>query len=179
MIRILQSISARERTMLGAVVIVCLLIWLSSLISRAEITNEQLHDAQKTIRQQNIWLESGPIFQAQFDQAVSQIDATKMLGGTELSTFIDSYARKNKLKYEMTTPSVRSGKLYSKASMRVSLNNIPLEDLIKFQIELNAKRPYITVEAIALLANRSDPRLLTARLNLSSLAIHSDHAPKS
>jgi hypothetical protein len=158
---------------------VCLLIWLSTLASRWEESGEQLRDAQKTVRQQKIWLDSSPLFQAQFDQSMSRLDVNQMLGGTELSTFIDSYAREHKLNYELTTPAVNSGKLYSKASMRITLRNISLEDLIKFQIELDAKRPYIAVEAIALVANRSDPRLLNARLNLSSLAIHTDSQPRS
>ncbi|MDQ8193704.1 hypothetical protein QEH59_04675 [Coraliomargarita sp. SDUM461004] len=178
MIRILQNISSRERTMLAAVIFVCLLIWLSSLASRWDLSKQTLQDANKQIRQQKVWLENAPLFQAQFDQNMSRFDTKQMLGGTELSTFIDSYARKNKLKYEMTPPAVKSGKLYSKASMRVSLSNISLEDLIKLQIELDSKRPYIAVETIALVANRSDPRLLNARLNLTSLSIHSTDAQK-
>ncbi|MGZ0655278.1 hypothetical protein ACWPKO_13310 [Coraliomargarita sp. W4R53] len=179
MIRIIQSISTRERVMLSAFVIVCLLIWLSSLVSRWEVSGEELRNAQKEVRQQNVWLKSSPLFQAQFDQAMSRLDSDQMLGSTELSTFVDSYAREHKLKYEMTPPSVSSGKLYSKAFIRVTLRNISLEDLIQFQIELDSKRPYIAVEAIALVANRADPRLLNARLNLSSLAIRPEGAPKS
>ena len=175
MIRILQSISSRERTMLGAVVIVCLLVWLSTLSTRWQLSSKEVRDAQKTVRQQKIWLDSQPLFQAQFDQAMDQLDTTQMLDGTELSTFIDSYAREHKLKYELSPPAVSSGKLYSKTSMRVSLRNIPLEKLVKFQIELDSKRPYIAVEAVALTANRSDPRLLNARFNLSSLAIRMEN----
>jgi len=179
MTRFLQNISIRERVMLGALVVICLLIWASILSSRWEESAETLANARKTVKQQKVWLDSEPLFQAQLDQSLALLDPDAMLDGTALSAYIDSYAREHKLKHEMTTPAIQSSKLYSSASMRVTLRNITLDELIRFQIELDAKRPYIAVEAIALAANRADPRLLNARLNLTSLTIHSDAAPGS
>lgn len=170
--RILLNISKRERLMLGALSLVCLLIWASILSSRWEASAEKLNKARKVVKQQAVWLDSEALFQAQLDQSIDRLDPEAMLDATALSAYIDSYAREHKLKHEMTTPAVKSGKLYSRAAMRVTLRNVTLEELIRLQIELNRKRPYIAVKTIALVANRTDPRRLNARLNLSSLTIH-------
>ena len=177
--QVLQNISKRERVMLGALVVVCLLIWASVLATRWEASAAQLREARKTVTQQKVWLDSAPLFQAQFDQSMAKLDPEAMLDGTALSAFVDSYAREHKLKHEMTTPSVKSGKLYARATMRVTLRNISLEELIRLQIALDAKRPYIAVKAVALTANRADPRLLNARLNLTSLTIRPEANPGS
>lgn len=172
--QLLQSISTRERTMLAALIIVGLLIWASLLNTRWEASADTLKAASQDVKKQKVWIDSAPHFYAQLDQVLKKLDPAQMLDGTGLSSYIDSYAREHKLKHEMTTPVVKSGQLYERASMRVSLRNISFEELIKLQIELDTKRPYIAVEAIALVANRADPRLLNARLNLTAITILSD-----
>jgi hypothetical protein len=171
MIQILQSISTRERVMLSAFLFVCLLIWGSSLLSRWDETGDALKDARRSLAEQKIWLDNAPLFQAQLDNALDRLDPAEMLEANELTAFVDSYAREHKLKHELSAPAVKAGEVYSQSSIRVSFRNITLEQLIQFQIAAQAKHPYIAVEALALVANRADPRLLNARLNLSSMVV--------
>ncbi len=172
MIKMLQSISTRERVMLGAFIIVCLLIWGSSLLDRWETSADELREARKTVKQQQIWIDSEPMFQKQLDTTMSGLDASQMLDATELTAFVDSYAREKKLKHEMSNPQINSGKLYTRSSIRITFRNISLQELVQFQLEVNARQPYIAMDGLALAANRADPRLLNARISLTALRVN-------
>lgn len=172
MIKMLQSISVRERVMLGAFIIVMLLIWGSSLLDRWETTGDELSDVRKEVKQQKIWIDSEPMFQAQLNDTMAGLDTVEMMDANELTAFVDSYAREHQLKHEMSNPTVKSGKIYTRSTIRVTLRNISLKSLIEFQLQVNAKQPYISMDALALAANRADPRLLNARISLTALMVN-------
>lgn len=174
MIRILQSISTRERVMLAAFVVVALLIWGSLLLERWERTGDDLGEVRREVAQQQIWIDSADLFQAQLDQALTQLETDRMLDGSDLTAFVDTYAREKKLTHEMGSPQVQRGNLFTQTSLRITFRNISLEELIQFQLEVDQRRPYLTVEAIALAANRADPRLINARLNLNAILVTPD-----
>ena len=171
MIRILQSISSRERLMLSAFLTVMLLLWASSLWNRWNESSENLRQVEQVLGQQNVWIENAPIFEGQMRNVLSQLDRSEMLNAHELTGFIDTYARDNNLRHELGTPSVGSGTVYRKTTLRVTFRNVELRQLIELHLALQEKKPYIAVEALALTANRADPRLLNARLQLSSIEI--------
>lgn len=171
MIRIIQNISARERFMLSAFLIVMLLLWSSSLWTRWSETSDNLRQVEHTLSQQNVWLDNSLIFESQMRSVLSKIDRSEMLNANQLAGFIDTYARDNNLRHELGTPAVGSGTVYRTTNLRVTFRNVDLRQLIELHLALNEKRPYIAVEAIALTANRADPRLLNARLMLSSIEI--------
>lgn len=173
MIRIIQSLSVRERVMLLAFIIVCLLIWASSLSKRWEASGEVLREARKTVKQQEIWLKSEPLFQAQLEQTLARLDADKMLNGRELTALVDSYAREHQLKHDIGALQDKKGSVYSRATITVSFRNISLKDLVELQLHLDKQRPYVAVEGMAITANRTDPRLLNAKLRLTSLSVNS------
>ncbi|MBC2596158.1 hypothetical protein H5P28_17965 [Ruficoccus amylovorans] len=172
MIRILQSISARERLMLAAFIAVCILIWASSLSRRWDESGKVLYEARKEVKQQEIWLKSSPLFQAQLEQATTRLDREQMLDGSGLTAFVDAYSREHQLKHQLTSPQVVSGKVYTRSTVQVTFRNISLADLIGLQLALDEKRPYIAVEKLALSSNRADPRLLNARLSLTALYVN-------
>jgi len=174
MIRILQSISTRERVMLTAFVVAALLIWVSLLFERWETTGRDLGEVRREVAQQQIWIDSADLFQTQLDQALTRLDADQMLDGSDLTAFVDTYARANKLTHEMGSPQIEQGNLFTQTSLRITFRNISLEELIQFQMEVDQRRPYLTVEAIALAANRADPRLINARLNLNAILVTPD-----
>jgi hypothetical protein len=174
MIRILQSISTRERVMLTAFVVVALLIWASLLSGRWETNGNDLREARREVAQQQIWIDSAALFQAQLDQTLTQLDSTRMLDGSDLTAFVDTYAREKMLTHEMSSPQVQRGNLFTQTSLRITFRNISLEELIQFQLAVDQRRPYLTVEAIALAANRADPRLINARLNLNAILVTPD-----
>jgi len=171
MIRILQSVSRRERVMLSAFLTVMLLLWGSSLWSRWNQSSENLRQAKQILQQQNVWIDNAPIFEGQMRNVMNQIDRSKMLNANELTGFIDSYARDKNLRHELGTPSVGAGTVFRKTTLRVTFRNVELQQLIELHLALNQQRPYIAVEALALTANRADPRLLNARLQLSSIEV--------
>lgn len=179
MIQILTNISGRERLLLGSFLTVMLLLWASSLLARWDATSEVLSEARKEIRQQNVWLESADLFEEKLRTVLDRVDPEEMMDGAGLSAFVDSFARENDLRYEIGTPSVEESAIFTRASLRATFRNIPLEKLVELQLLLRAKRPYLTAESIALAANRADPRLINARVVLSSFLVETGPASGS
>jgi|GEM_PF-3472537 len=171
MIALLTNISARERILLGAFLIVMLLIWGGSLLDRRETSGEQLREARKEVEQQRIWLESSSLFETQLSETLDGLDPAEMMDGSALSALVDSFARDNELRYELSEPSTTDAGVYSRSSVRVTFRNVPLNTLLRLNLMLSAKRPYLAAEAIALAANRADPRLLNARIDLAAIQV--------
>jgi hypothetical protein len=171
MIRILQVMSTRERVMLTAFLLVILLIWASRLSDRWTEAGETLREARRTVAHQAIWLSSANRFEAQLKETLAALDPEAMLDANGLTAFVDSYAREHKLRHEMTAPQVRTGRVFTQSTVRVTFRNLSLEDLIRLQIAIDAKRPYLASEGLALAANRADPRLLNARMTLTSMQL--------
>lgn len=168
----LLSISGRERLLLGSLLSVCLLLWGSFILRRWTQTSETLSEAKNKAEAQEIWLENEPIIRARLEKAVQNLDSERMLETRELIALVDGYARKHRLRHELSTPTVTSGKLLSRATLRVTLRDTTLEELIRLQLFLADQRPYVALDGIALTANRADPRLLDARLQLTAITIH-------
>lgn len=171
MIRILQSISTREKTMLVAFIIVCLLIWASSLSRRWEDTSTTLSAAQRDLRQQQVWISNAPQFESRLQQVLSHLDPAKTLSAEDLVSLVDTLSRQAKLRHELATPQTRQGTLFNSNTLRVSFRNITLEDLVTFELQIREHFPYTTLSGLALSANQADPRLLNARLEITSFEI--------
>jgi len=172
MISLLQHLSARERILLGSFLVVMLLIWGSSLLDRWDRSGETLREASNTVDQQKVWLENAGFLEEQFQSRSGGLDPGDMLDSSEVSALVDTYARDNELNYELGEPTVREGEVFTRAAIRATFRNIPLQKLIELHLLLQEKRPYLAVEAIALASNRADPRLLNVRIDLASIEIH-------
>lgn len=175
MITLLTNLSARERTMLGSFLVVMILLWGSTLMARWDKTSAILAEARKEIRQQDVWIENSTLFEEKLQSVLDQVDPAKMMDGAALSAFVDSFARTNDLRYEITAPSSKQSSIFTESSLRATFRNISLEKLVELQLLLRSNRPYLAAESIALVANRADPRLINARLSLSAILVDADH----
>lgn len=174
MIKLLLKISPRERIMLGALAIVGLLIWGSNLLDRWDTTSQARDAAQREARTQATWLGNEGFLRRQLEQTMERLDASKMLSEAGLIALVDGYARENQIRHELVSPTVTTGKVYDQTSLRVTLRNVSMEQLLNFHLFILERNPYVSMEAIALLPNRADPRLINARLRLESIYIHEE-----
>jgi len=176
MIQLLINLSGRERLMLASFLVVMILLWGSSLLARWERASVTLGEARSEIRQQNVWIENAGLFEEKLQEVLAQVDPAKMMDGAALSAFVDSFARTNDLRYEITAPSSEQNSIFTESSLRATFRNVSLEKLVELQLLLRAERPYVAAESIALVANRADPRLLNARLSLNAILVDADRA---
>jgi hypothetical protein len=172
MIRILKQISARERIMLAAFIIICLLVWGSMLWDRWDATGLRLDAAQRETRIQETWLGNESFLQTQLDRSLARFEMNKMLSEAGLTALVDRYSRENDLRHDLSQASVESGRLFTTATLRVNFRNATLDELARFYLFLENQFPYVTLEGVALVPNRADLRLLNARMRLSAIQIH-------
>lgn len=172
MIKLLLRISPRERAMLGALAVVGMLIWGSNLLDRWGTTAQAREAAVRETRTQTTWLGNEAFLRRQLDRTLERLDPSKMLSEDALIGLVDGYAREQQIQHELVSPSVAAGKIFDQTSLRINLRNVSVEQLLNFHLFILERHPYISMEAIALLPNRADPRLLNARIRLESILIH-------
>lgn len=171
MIEILQRISERERILLVALIIVGFLIWGSNLQERWTNTSAQVDTLERTTRSQTVWLENEGFLRSQFRSALGRLDQDKMMDDSQLIGLIDTYARQNELRHELSTPNTSPGEVFSTSNLRVTFRNITMDDLLKFYLFTLSHHPYMSLEGVAIVPNRADMRLLTARFRIDSFKI--------
>jgi len=131
MIRLLINLSGRERLMLASFLVVMILLWGSSLLARWERASVTLGEARSEIRQQNVWIENAGLFEEKLQEVLAQVDPAKMMDGAALSAFVDSFARTNDLRYEITAPSSEQNSIFTESSLRATFRNVSLEKLVE------------------------------------------------
>ena len=167
-LNLLSRVSARERAMLVALVLVGSMIWLSNLWRNWDRANRKLRKARAELAQQAVWLDNADRFQAELKQSLSKLDPQSTLDASALVALVDGLAREGKLKHELGSPVSEAGGAFVRHSLRISLQNVPLADLVAFERRVRVHYPYANLEALSLSANKADPRLLNARLTIVS-----------
>ena len=171
MIQLLQRISERERILLIALIIVGFLVWGSHLQKRWAETSAQLDTLKRTSQSQSVWLNNEGFLRNQFRTALNRLDMDKVLDDARLIGLIDTYSRQHELRHELSSPTVIPGEIFSRSNLRVTFRNITMEDLLKFYLFTSSHHPYMSLEGIAIVPNRADLRLLTARFRIDSFVI--------
>jgi len=164
----ISRISARERTMLAALVLIGFMIWLSALWRNWEIVSNQHRKARHELDKQAVWLNDAARFERELGETLSRLDPESTLNADALVALIDGMARKGRLKHDLGTPGTVEQKIFLQHTLRVGIKNAPLSRLIDFERSLRTNHPYAALEDFSITANKSDPRLLNARLTITS-----------
>jgi len=167
-VNLLSRISARERNMLGALVVVGFMIWLSSLWKNWEAVSIRHRKVKNELSQQAVWLADADRFERELHESLAQLDPAKTYNASELVALIDQLSRNSGLKHELGTPVTEEQELFFQHSLKVAVKNAPLAKLIEMERGLAAMHPYATLEDFSITANKSDPRLLNARLTVTA-----------
>lgn len=172
----LSRISTRELTMLAALVLVGFMIWLSSLWRHWDVAGKQLRKARQELAQQAAWLGDSDRFARELGETLSQLDPESTLDADELVALIDGAARDTGMKYELSAVATVEQSLFLQHTLRVGIKNTPLVRLIDFERTLRTNHPYAALEDFSITANKADPRLLNARLTITSYQLKRDAA---
>ena len=164
----LARVSTRERTMLASLVLIGFMIWLSALWRNWEIVSIQHRKARHELDKQAVWLNDAARFERELGETLSRLDPESTLNADALVALIDGMARNGKLKHDLGTPGTVERKVFLQHTLRVGIKNVPLTRLIDFERSLRTNHPYAALEDFSITANRADPRLLNARLTVTS-----------
>lgn len=167
MVNLLSRISTRERMMLGALVLVGFMIWLSTLWKHWEEVSVRHRKVKLELDRQAVWLADADRFEKDLQATLSQLDPMMTFNDAELIALIDTLAREHKVAHDLGTPVTVEEEVFLKHTLKVSIKNVPLQRLINFERSLSGEYPYAVIEDFSLTANKGDPRLLNARLTVT------------
>jgi len=170
----ISRISPRERTMLAALVLVGCMIWLSALWRNWETVSNQHRKVRHELDKQAVWLGDAARFERELNETLSQLDPESTLDADALVALIDGMARQGKLKHDLGTPGTVEQKIFLQHTLRVGIKNAPLTRLIDFERGLRTNHPYASLEDFSITANKTDPRLLNARLTVTSYELRQE-----
>lgn len=173
-VALLSRISARERTMLGALVAVGFLIWFSNLWKNWDALGVRHRKVENELAQQAVWLADADRLERELGESLAKLDPAKTYDATELVALIDELSRTSGLKHELGTPVTEEQELFVRHTLKVAVKNAPLAKLIEMERGLAENHPYATLEEFSITANKSDPRLLNARLTVSAYQLVSE-----
>ncbi|MEA2069181.1 MAG: type II secretion system protein GspM [Verrucomicrobiota bacterium] len=168
LVGVLSRISTRERTMLAGLVVIGFMIWLSVLWRNWEAVSNQHRKARHELDKQEVWLGNADRFDRELGEILSRLDPKATLNADALVALVDGMARDGGLKHDLGTPGTVERKVFLQHTLRVGIKNVPLTRLIDFERSLRTNHPYATLEDFSITANRADPRLLNARLTVTS-----------
>lgn len=173
-VNLLVRISTRERNMLAGLVIVGFLIWFSSLWKNWEEVSNRHRKAENELSKQAVWLADADRFERELGDSLAQLDPEKTYSATELVALIDDLSRASGTKHDLGTPQTEQQELFYQHSLKVVIKNASLKRLIQFERGLADLHPYATVEDFSMAVNKSDPRLLNARLTVTAYELMSE-----
>lgn len=170
----LSRISPRERTMLAALVLVGFMIWLSTLWRSWEVVDKQHRKAQHELDTQAVWLDDADRFDKELQETLSRLDPEATLNADALVALIDDLARKGKLTHDLAAPATEEQEVFLRHTLKVGIKNAPLAKLINFERKLRTKYPYAALEEFTISANKTDPRLLNAKLVVTAYQLKTE-----
>ncbi len=165
---ILGRMSARERTMLGALILVGLLIWGSLLWRKHDALSVLQVSAEREWTLQEAWLGNAEQIERDLEAERERIDTASTLSAAGLVETIDALARARDLTYELGVPVTTEGTLLRWHKLRIGIRNARLPDVIRLERGIRARYPYLALDELAITANRADPRLMSVRLSVSA-----------
>lgn len=165
---ILGRMSARERTMLGALIVVGLLIWGSGLWRMHDDLSALQASAERELAQQEAWLGNAEQIERELAVERERIDTASSLDSAGVVASVDAMARAHGLTYELGTPVTTEDKLLRWHTLRIGIRNARLPDLIRLDRSIRARYPYLALDELSITANRADPRLMSVRLTVSA-----------
>lgn len=167
---IYKRTSLREKLLTLAFILVILLLWGNNWLGRLSEWNDQRKLTANELSIQKAILERSPEFTEGLKRALARVDPAKTRTASELSGRIDSLLRNVGLIGKADIDSVRTkeGEIFNDHNLRVRLNRISIDQLIKFNGLLKEDSPYINVQSVRIAANRRNPEELDVRFEINS-----------
>ncbi|MFA5256814.1 MAG: hypothetical protein WC360_01575 [Opitutales bacterium] len=170
--RLLDTRKQRERILLSAVLGAVLLLWAIMLLRSARLQAASLDEAMMDVRAQKGVIERKDEINARLETARAAIDPARTLGAIQLSSTVDALARKASLSADIGSPLRRESGIFNTNSVRVSVRNASLEQLLGFIQTVREQAPYLALRRFKMNADQRDPRALNAEIEIESFELN-------
>jgi len=170
--RLLETRKQRERILLIAVLGALLLLWAIMLLRSARRQATSLNEAMLDVRAQKGVITRKDEIHTRLAHARAAIDPTRTLGAIQLSSTVDALARKSGLSADIGSPLRQESGIFNTNSVRVSVRNASLEQLLGFTQSVREQAPYLALRRFKMNADPRDPRLLNAEIEIESFELN-------
>jgi len=162
----------REKLLLTVLAVAAAAIWLSSLGARAGRLVHSVRVTSATLSEQAGWLSRRSAIEASAQAAAGRLDAVRTLDTTRLLAEVSAIAGEAGLKSTTSgeAKDVSSGQ-FSVHTLQFNVTKVDWGTLKGFYVELGKRSPYIGIEQFSIQVDRSNPALLSANFQISSVEI--------
>jgi len=161
----------REQGLVVVFAVLGALIWLSVANGRlrAQLSDWRASDSELTAQQ--LWLDRQQAITTQAATAVRNLEPARTYDATRLVTTVTSLAGAAGLAPAIDPPVTQRTSQFAYHQIRVSFQRASLGALLKFSDELARQAPYLSLEQIALQADRAAADTLSVTLLISATQI--------
>ncbi|MGB0743648.1 MAG: GspMb/PilO family protein [Opitutales bacterium] len=162
--------SLREKLLTLAFILVILVLWGNNWLDRLSTWNDLRKFSANELEFQKTTLERGPEITNGLKRALARVDPDKTYDAARLSERVDSLLRSAGLstKADIDPVRPREGEIFNDYNLRVRLNRVTIEELVKINALLKQDTPYINIESVRIAANRRNPEELDVRFEINS-----------
>jgi len=163
-------LSLREKGLALVFVLALLAVWASMQLDRHLASYAEYKTVSSNLNEQQIVLDSQADTEATFEAMIAQINLDELPTRDEVNAKIDELVRKRSFGgFKTTQPRSEPGAPLTFHSYSASIEGAGYEELIAFTKELRGTLPYVSLRRVTLQSQRSNDKLLEARIELKSI----------
>ena len=161
----------REKVLVLLFLGTAVFLWGLNFLNRSNEARATWQQMQRTLEQQEVWLENADMIAERVDQQIGRLDRDQLLTRTRLLAEINRLARERDLSPSIDTPRTEEGEIFQFHTVTVRLNRAPLRRIIAFTDSVQDRSPYMALGELILIPDRNDPNNLEARYEITSVEI--------
>lgn len=163
----------RERIILLLVITVAAILWLSSLSGRMQVLRGEFVTTSATLDAQQEILELRPLVDSQLAELLNRLEPGRTLSASRLNAELANIGASLRLNPEIPPARTEQVDRFLNHATEVLIRRTSYENLMRFADEIAGRSPYLNLEQIQIVADRSNPALLDARFRISAVELHS------
>ena len=176
--KLFLGITLRERLLLTGFLWVGVLIWLLTNFSSWKQTSTELSNTSSSMDSNEAIIAQESTIDQKLAVAKADVDPTKTYTSTRLveelefiTTLVKGTSEIRDFNYKTGKINTEKKSIFNVHSLRVSVTNARLADLVYFDELLQDRSPYIVMSKVTISNNRSDYRLCSADFEISSFEL--------
>jgi hypothetical protein len=166
-----NNLALREKIFFGSFVWILLLAWGLFLIKDFRQTQVVHAKVQKLLKQQDTWLKQDTSIKKRLTDVLARLNPEKTYDRNHFVGKVEELARAARLRFTSETPQTHSSDISDAHSMRISITNATLADLMFFDQLIAQEAPYLGLDNVRISANVRMPNRLNATFHLSAIQL--------
>jgi hypothetical protein len=162
----------REKVLITAFIVMAAAVWVFSVAGRVSRFSRAIRVTTLSLNEQQLYLSNRASIESQAEAAAGKLDAVRTLDATrllaEVSAIADDAGLKNR---NIGTPKDVSSGQFSVHTLEFNVTKVDWATLKQFYLALSKRSPYIGIEQYRMQADKTNPTLLNASFQISSVEI--------